>query len=67
MNTLFKAIQAGLITSVSINKRGVVIYSSKKPHGVIYSWEQYNTLISTLKQQLQQLEEANAGTLEPQA
>lgn len=53
MNTLYKAIQAGLITSVSINKRGVVIYSSKKPQGVIYSWEQYNTLLPTLKSKLQ--------------
>jgi hypothetical protein len=67
MNTLYRAIQAGLITSVSINKRGVVIYSSKKPHGAMYSWEKYNTLIPTLKSKLQQLEEANAGTLEPQA
>lgn len=67
MNTLFEAIQAGLITSVSINKRGVVIYSSKKPNRVIYSWEQYNILIPTLKSKLQQLEEANSGTLEPQA
>ena len=67
MNTLYRAIQAGLITSVSINKRGMVIYSSKKPHGVMYSWEKYNILIPTLKSKLQQLEEANAGTLEPQA
>ena len=67
MNTLYRAIQAGLITSVSINKRGMVIYSPKKPHGVMYSWEKYNTLIPTLKSKLQQLEEANAGTLETQA
>lgn len=67
MNTLYKAIQAGIITSVSINKRGVVICSPKKPYGVVYSWEQYKTLIPTLKSKIQQLEEANAGTLEPQA
>ena len=68
MNTLKQALDLGLITKVTMSAKGLTIYSTKKPAGSTYSWDFYTKNIeSKLSSKCKQLEEANAGTLEPQA
>lgn len=68
MNTLKQALDLGLITKVTMSAKGLTIYSTKKPAGSTYSWDFYAVNIEPkLSAKCQQLEEASAGTLEPQA
>lgn len=68
MNTLKQALDLGLITKVTMSAKGLTIYSTKKPAGSTYSWDFYTQNIEPkLSSKCQQLEEASAGTLEPQA
>lgn len=68
MNTIYKALQAGLMTACNTSKFGVTIYSTRKPNGVYYSWEKfYKDILPALSSKLKQLEETEANTLEPQA
>lgn len=68
MNIIYEAIVRGLITSCNITISGVVICSSKKPHGVLYTIDNFKKkVIPALSSKLKQLEEAEANTLEPQA
>lgn len=60
MKTIYNAIALGLITSVQVTKRGVVICSEKKPNGVLYTFEDFEKTI--LPKIL-----AKCNTLEPQA
>lgn len=68
MQTLRQALDLGLITKVTMSAKDLTIYSTKKPNGAIYSWDFYNSHIQPkLASKCQQKEEAQAGTLEPQA
>ena len=68
MNTLKQALDLGLITKVAMSAKGLTIYSTKRPDGAMYSWDFYEkNLQPKLASKCQQAEEANAGTLEPQA
>lgn len=68
MQTLKQALDLGLLTKVTMTAKGLTIYSTKRPDGAMYSWDFYEkNLQSKLASKCQQLEEANAGTLEPQA
>lgn len=68
MQTLRQALDLGLITKVTMSAKGLTIYSTKKPAGSTYSWDFYTKNIEPkLSAKCQQLEEASAGTLEPQA
>lgn len=68
MQTLRQALDLGLITKVTMSAKGLTIYSTKKPNGSMYSWDFYAANIEPkLVSKCQQLEEAQAGTLEPQA
>lgn len=67
MNTIYLAITVGLITSCCITISGVVIYSSKKPHGVSYTWDEFERkILPALTSKVQQMEES-VNALEPQA
>lgn len=60
MKTIYNAIALGLITSVQITKRGVTVFSEKKPNGVFYTPEDFEkTVLPKLS--------AKLNTLEPQA
>ena len=68
MKTIYNAIALGLITSVQVTKRGVVVFSEKKPNGVFYTSEDFEkTILPKLSSKCKQVKEATAGTLEPQA
>jgi hypothetical protein len=68
MQTLRQALDLGLITKVTMSSKGLTIYSTKKPGGAMYSWEYYTRYIEPkLVSKCQQAQEAEAGTLEPQA
>lgn len=68
MNTLKQALDLGLITKVTMSAKGLTIYSAKNLGGSMYSWDFYAKNIQPkLVSKCQQLEEANAGTLKPQA
>jgi hypothetical protein len=68
MQTLRQALDLGLINKVAMSAKGLTIYSTKRPDGAMYSWDFYEkNLQPKLASKCQQAEEANAGTLEPQA
>lgn len=68
MKTMYLAIQNGLITKFNASNNGVIIYSRKKPNGVYYGWEEFITdIIPALKSKIQQMDESQSNTLEPQA
>lgn len=68
MQTLKQALDLGLITKVTMSGKGLTIYSTKNLSGSTYSWDYYMKHIEPkLSSKCQQLEEASAGTLEPQA
>lgn len=68
MQTLRQALDLGLLTKVTMTSKGLTIYSTKRPDGAMYSWDFYEkNLQPKLASKCQQLEEASAGTLEPQA
>lgn len=68
MQTLRQALDLGLLNKVTMSAKGLTIYSTKKPNGSMYSWDFYEkNLQPKLASKCQQLEEAQAGTLEPQA
>lgn len=63
MNTLYKALQAGLILNLTLTKGGVIIFTPKKPHGMKYDWETFcKKILPALTSKLQQI-----NTLESQA